>query len=182
MEQVQYKKANLIGCSGGALVAINIALERPDLVNKVIADSFEGEAPLPEFVQNISEEREASKKDKNARMFYYAMQGEDWESVVNNDTNAIYEHAKTIGKFFYKPLNESRIKILLTGSKDDEFVNLVDTDFYLRTYSKLIEKIGNGKMHIFNHGGHPALLSNKEEFVRLAKDFLGEEKDDDFTN
>lgn len=172
LEQVQYKKVNLIGSSGGALVAINVALERPDLVCKVIADSFEGEVPLQEFVQNIVEEREASKQDTGGKTFYYTMQGEDWESVVDNDTIAILEHAKTIGKFFHKPLNELHTKMLLTGSKEDEFVKLVHPDFYFTTYSELIEKMGDGKMHIFDQGRHPALLSNKDEFVKLAKDFL----------
>jgi pimeloyl-ACP methyl ester carboxylesterase len=172
LEQVQYKKVNLIGSSGGALVAINVALERPDLVYKIIADSFEGEVPLQEFVQNIVEEREASKQDKFGKMFYYTMQGEDWESVVDNDTNAIYEHAKTIGKFFHRPLNELHTKVLLTGSKEDEFAKSVHPNFYMETYSKLIEKIGDGDIYIFEKGGHPALLSNKDEFVKLAKDFL----------
>lgn len=58
IEEMSYKKVHLIGSSGGALVAINVALERPDLVDKVIADSFEGESPLLEFVQNIKAERE----------------------------------------------------------------------------------------------------------------------------
>lgn len=173
LEQVQYKKVNLIGSSGGALVAINVALERPDLVSKVIADSFEGEVPLPDFVQNIVQERENSKQNKVAKMFYYAMQGEDWESIVDNDTNAIYEHAKTIGKFFHKPINGMHTKVLLTGSKEDEFVKSVHPNFYMETYSKLIKKIGDGEIHIFEKGGHPALLSNKDEFVKLAKDFLG---------
>jgi len=172
LEQVQDKEVNLIGSSGGALVAINVALERPDLVCKVIADSFEGEVPLQEFVQNVVEERETSKQDQAGKMFYYTMQGEDWESVVDNDTIALYEHAKTIGKFFHKPLNELHTKMLLTGSKEDEFVKLVHPDFYLKTYSKLIEKMGDGEMYIFDQGRHPALLSNKDEFVKLAKDFL----------
>lgn len=39
----QYENVYLLGSSGGALVAINVALEAPELVGKVIADSFEGE-------------------------------------------------------------------------------------------------------------------------------------------
>ncbi|AOT72467.1 alpha/beta fold hydrolase [Geosporobacter ferrireducens] len=172
LEQAHYKKANLIGSSGGALVAINVALERSDLVDKVIADSFEGEVPLQEFVQNVVEEREMSKKDKEGKRFYYEMHGEDWENVVDNDTNAIYKHAKTIGKFFHKPLNGLQTKMLLTGSKEDEYVKLVHPDFYIETYSKLIGKLCNASMHIFDQGRHPALLSNKDEFVKLAKDFF----------
>lgn len=70
LEQMKYKKVNIIGGSGGALVALNISLERPDLVNKVIADSFEGKVHLEYFVKNIRLEREASKQDDGAKAFY----------------------------------------------------------------------------------------------------------------
>lgn len=172
LEQKHYKKVYLIGCSGGALVAINVALERPDLVCKVIADSFEGKVPLQEFVQSIGEEREISKQDKVVKNFYYLMHGDDWEKVVDNDTFAIKEHAKIIGRFFHKELEELQVETLFTGSKEDEFIKFVDHDFYFKTFSKLIEEIGNGEMYIFSQGGHPALLSNKNEFVTLAKKFF----------
>ena len=42
IEHLQLKKVNLLGTSGGAWVAVNTALERPDLIEKVIADSFDG--------------------------------------------------------------------------------------------------------------------------------------------
>ena len=40
-----------IGCSGGAIAAINLALETPELVNAVVADSFEGLVANAEIVQ-----------------------------------------------------------------------------------------------------------------------------------
>ena len=49
LREKQYTKVNIIGSSGGALVAINVALEAPELVKKVIADSFEGERPIKAF-------------------------------------------------------------------------------------------------------------------------------------
>lgn len=52
------------------MVALNVALERPDLVNKVIADSFEGEIPLEGFVKNIKLDREVSKQNNETRAFY----------------------------------------------------------------------------------------------------------------
>ncbi len=174
LEQMSYDKVNLIGSSGGALVAINVALERPDLVDKVIADSFEGEAPLLEFVQNIKAEREASKQDEAAISFYFEMHGNDWERVVDNDTNAMFKHSQSIGKFYHKPLSKLQPEILLTGSKEDEFAQLINPNFYEQTYSNMIEKIGHGTMHIFNHGGHPAIMSNAVEFAEIAKVFFNE--------
>lgn len=40
LKEKQYEKVNIIGSSGGALVAINVALEAPELVSKIVADSF----------------------------------------------------------------------------------------------------------------------------------------------
>lgn len=170
----QYPKSHLLGSSGGALAAINAALERPDLVGKVIADSFEGEHALPSFTGNLVAEREASKRDENARMFYYYMQGEDWERVVDQDTAAIVEHAKTIGRFFHRPLSELKADILLTGTKGDEFLAAMGPDFLEETYGAMLQKIGHGEMFLFPKGGHPAALSNREAFIQLALQFLAQ--------
>ena len=172
LEQKKYQSAYLLGSSGGALVAINVALERPDLVCKVIADSFEGDTPLELFTANVVRERELSKENDGARMFYQAMQGEDWESVVDNDTKAIVEHSRSIGKFFHKDLLSLQAEILMTGSKEDEFITCVDKDFFLKTYSRMLKEIGHGDMKLFEHGGHPAMLSNQREFAELVLMFL----------
>ncbi|SDN62660.1 alpha/beta fold hydrolase [Acetanaerobacterium elongatum] len=172
LEQKHYKNVNLIGSSGGAIVAINVALERPDLVHKVIADSFEGKAPLKELVENIAEERRLSKQDGNGKAFYRAMHGEDWEGVVDNDTAAILRHAKNIGSFYHKPLSKLHIPILFTGCKEDEYAKLIDPNFYEKTFASLIKEIGSGELHIFEGGRHPAMLGCKEEFIMKAKDFL----------
>lgn len=174
LRQKEYSDVFLLGSSGGALVAINVALENPDCVRKVIADSFEGEIPLELVTSNIVRDREFSKQNDQARMFYKAMQGDDWESVVDNDTNAIAEHAKSIRRFFHKPLSELHADILMTGSNEDEFAASVDKDFYRKTYSKMIKDIGHGNIYIFEHGGHPAMLSNQAEFIEETLKFLAD--------
>ena len=172
LKEKRYESVDLIGSSGGALVAINVALEAPELVRKVIADSFEGENVQEEFTNNIREERSASKLNPGAKMFYRAMHGDDWETVVDNDTQAICEHAEKIKSFFHQPLSALGADILLTGSREDEFISLIDSDFYENTYTDIVRKIGKGRIHIFESGGHPAMMSNKNVFVRLANDFF----------
>lgn len=168
----EYRNVNVIGCSGGALVAINVALEAPELLSKVIADSFEGETPLKEFTANIVAERELSKHNKNAKMFYQYMQGHDWEKVVDNDTLAIVRHEKEIGKFFHKDLSSFKPDILMTGSKQDEFVGSISPTYFEKNYGEMLLKIGHGTMHLFETGGHPAMMSNQDEFVSISKDFF----------
>lgn len=90
----QYGKVNIIGSRGGALVALNVALEAPELVEKVIADSFEGEKADKRFTERLLSDRAKALKDEGIRGFYVYMHGDDWENVVNNDTSAIIRHEK----------------------------------------------------------------------------------------
>lgn len=172
LKTMQYEKVNIVGSSGGALVAINVGLEAPELVSKIIADSFEGEIPLKKFVLNVKADREVSKEIENMRLFYQYMQGEDWESIVDKDTLAILEHDKNIGKFFHKSLGDFKPDILMTGSKKDEFFTDVSPTYFEEIYGDMLKKIGHGEMYLFNSGGHPAILTNAEEFENLAKRFF----------
>lgn len=174
LKEKQYGKVNIIGSSGGALVAINVALEAPELVNKVIADSFEGENTLKSFTENIVEDRENSKHDDNATMFYQYMHGADWEKVVDHDTCAIVKHDKEIGRFFHAKLESLAADILLTGSKSDEFICTINPHYFEKVYGDMIAKIGHGQIHLFQTGGHPALLSNQDSFYQISRNFFKE--------
>lgn len=172
LEEKNYKKINLIGSSGGALVAINVALERPDLVRRLIADSFEGEYPLLEIVQTMAAERALSKQDAQMKAFYTAMHGENWEQVVDCDTQAMEKHAKEIRLFFHMPLSALQSPILFTGSKQDEFVTSIDPKYFEKIYGEMILKIGHGEVFLFETGGHPAMLSNPIKFFELGREFF----------
>ncbi|AWI05730.1 alpha/beta fold hydrolase [Clostridium drakei] len=174
LREKQYSKVNIIGSSGGALVAINVALEASELVNKVIADSFEGEKPLKAFTENIEVDRENSKQNENVKVFYLYMHGSDWEQVVDNDTSAIIRHEKEIGKFFHKDLQSFKSDILLTGSKEDEFIGTISPNYFEKVYGELVSKIGHGKINLFETGGHPAMLTNQDSFYQLSMEFFGQ--------
>ena len=169
-------KVNIVGTSGGALVGINIALERPDLVNKIIADSFEGEESINIITDTIVEDRKKSKNDLQARQFYKYMNGNDWEKVIDNDTVAIYEHSKKIKKFYHKDISKLSVPILFTGSKEDEFLSLVGSSFYEDLFNQLMKKVENGSMFVFDSGGHPAMLSNMHQYSNLIKEYILKDK------
>ena len=169
IEVRNYKKVNLIGTSGGALAAINVALERPDFINKIVADSFEGEFALDSFASNIQEDREVSKTIPEVREFYRYNHGDDWENVIDHDTAAIRRHYITIKKFFHHALTDLKCDILFTGSQEDVFM---PGDFFECTYNMLIQKIGHGRQYIFESGNHPAMISNADSFADLVTEFL----------
>lgn len=158
LKEKQYQDVNIIGSSGGAMVAINIALEAPKLVNKIIADSFEGEFSSGIFTQNLLKDRENAKNNAGARGFYEYMHGSDWEQVVDNDTSAIIRHQAEIGKFFHKELDALEAEILLTGSLEDKFMYSISDHYYEKIYGEIVSKIKHGKIHLFTKGDHPAIL------------------------
>ncbi len=172
LKEKLYQNVNIIGSGGGAMVAINVALETPELVNKLIADSFEGETANDLFTQKLLKDREIAKNNAEARAFYEYMHGKDWEKIVDNDTSAIIKHQKEIKNFFHKSLDEITVDILLTGSKEDRFMYSISNDYYEKTYDEIISKVKHGKIHLFSKGDHPAIISNFKEFYPLSIEFL----------
>lgn len=172
LKEKQYRDVYIIGSSGGAMVAMNVALEAPELVGKVIVDSFEGEEANPKFTENLLLDRQSAKADQNARAFYSYMHGSDWEQIVDNDTNAIIRHANEIGQFFHKPLQDLKADVLFTGSWEDAFMSAISDNYLETVYKDMLHKIGHGKMYLFPTGGHPAMITNQDEFYKISMEFL----------
>ena len=172
LKEKGYKDVDIIGSSGGAMVALNVALEAPELVGRVIADSFQGEKTNQLFTENLMIDRERAKSDRNARMFYADMHGSDWEQIVDRDTAAVLRHEKEIRCFFHQPLYSLKSDILLTGSREDEFMSAVSDNYLESVYEDIIQKIGHGRICLFDSGGHPAMMTNQDAFYRISKAFL----------
>lgn len=169
ISQNKYKKVNILGTSGGALVALNVALEHSGLVDKVIADSFEGEKSLDIVVEIIPNDRLQSKLNQDSINFWHYNHGNDWETVVDNDTDVIIRHHKSIVNFFHRDLSQINVPVMLTASMKDEFSEFFDLN---STYKNLQAKIPNCSLHFFQAGGHSAMLSNAKEFSDIAKRFF----------
>ena len=167
LEHLQYGKVNLVGTSGGAWVAINAALERPDLVERIVADSFDGRRLAEDFADNLVKERSAAKKDEQAAGFYEWCQGEDWEEVVDKNTDALLWCAKEKRPLFCKPLEQLRNPMLLMGSMGDEMVRRN----FLAEYETIAGLTG-AEICIFESGFHPAIASNGERAAEVIDRFL----------
>ena len=168
IEHLKLQKANLIGTSGGAWVAINTALKRPDLIDRVVADSFDGRTLHENFAENLLQEREFAKHDNHAKQFYEWCQGEDWETVVDLNTQALTKCAVNQIPLFCKPLETLSTPILFTGSLEDDMCrkNIVEE------YTGMNRLVQNGTIHIFKTGGHPAIMTNAEFFSKIVTEYL----------
>lgn len=170
IEHLGLEKVNLLGTSGGAWIAVNTALERPDLIEKVIADSFDGRTLHQDFAKNLLKEREYAKHDTYAKQFYEWCQGDDWETVVNLNTQALTECAEKGLPLFSKPLNTLTLPILFIGSLKDDMCR----EDMLDEYTEMKKLVKNGTVYIFHTGGHPAVATNAEEFAEIVKKFISD--------
>lgn len=167
LEHLNYESVSLVGTSGGAWVAIHAALERADLIECDIADSFDGRRLHDNFASELVEERTVACNDPEASLFYEWCQGTGWKEVVSQNTAALLRFASIKKDIFHKPLTELKATILFIGSKEDEMTrkNLFEE------YKQMVVIIPNAAIKMFDHGAHPAILSNAEEVAELIHYF-----------
>lgn len=70
LEYLNLEKVNLVGTSEGDWAAINAALEYPELVDKVVADSFDGRTLTDDFSGKLIQELITVREDEMAVEFY----------------------------------------------------------------------------------------------------------------
>lgn len=167
LEHLGCPKADLVGTSGGAIAALNAALERPDLIGRVVADSFEGRTLYPDFSKNLLTERALARGDANARLFYEWCHGEDWARIVDQDTQTLVRFARSGLPLFRKPLDTLQNPLLLMGSREDDMI-----PDPLEEYLQIKKLVRRCSVHVFETGGHPAIASNAEEAARIITEFL----------
>ena len=163
------EKIYLTGSSGGALAAINVALEYPELVNVVIADSFMGLMADPVITGQIRTGRAKAKQFEGFANYLRSIHGDDWEDVFDADTDAVLRHADEIGTFIHRPIEELKVRMLLTGSLEDD---MFPAGHCKRLFEEICAGTDMAEMHIFEYGGHPAMMSNMDEFIRISMQFL----------
>lgn len=169
-EYLHCGKVSLVGTSGGAWAAINAALLRPDLFRAVVADSFDGRTLNDHFASNLLAERNAAKADQQARKFYQWCQGNDWETVVDLDTEALLQCAGENRPLLCRPLTELKVPILFLGSRQDEMCRK-DME---QEYREMVSLISNQEatIHLFECGGHPAMMTNAKDAAAVICGFL----------
>ena len=168
VQHLELDEVSLIGTSGGAWVVMNAAMMMKGRVSSIIADSFDGRTLNSSFSSNLTKERESAMKDEDARGFHEWCLGSDWQDIVQKDTKALLACADSGNPLYVSPLSAIECPVLLTGSVED----LMCRSDMKEEYGEMKKMMGKASIHMFKHGGHPAILSNAEEFASIAKDFI----------
>lgn len=164
----QLGPVNIIGTSGGAWVALNVALARSDLVKKVIADSFDGRTLHEGFRESMIAEREMVLENVEARQFYEWCIGDGWEQVVELDTDSLVRFVESEKEVFVKPLAELSVPLLLLGSREDQMLR-ADLE---EEYHEIVAECRDARYQLFDHGSHPAIGTNAEAVAKVISDFV----------
>ena len=157
--------AILLGTSGGAVVALHTAARHPNLIQGVIADSF-----TPEFTQdmlqhNVIEER--SIRSEGQINFWRFAHGEDWEQVIDADTEMLKQITVHGGNWLGDSLSKAECPIFFTASLDDKMLRQPGP------YTlQMLAEVKDGRAFLSKNGGHPLIWSNPEEFRRAVSGFL----------
>jgi len=161
---LQEKPARVMGTSGGAVVALWMAILNPTGVRCVVADSTVERFP-PDWMVKVLAER-ARHTDGQVE-FWQQGHGEDWEQVVTADSAMMRLSWGTGASIFADRLGEIACPVLLTGSLSDTALPDVGTQLV-----DMAQQISNSQLYLYKHGGHPLMWSQAGIFRQLCDNFL----------
>lgn len=170
IEHLEMTKINVVGTSGGAWVAINAALLRPDLFSTVTADSFDGRTAHEGFAKELVSERTTVSKDPETSQIYEWFIGEDWREVVEKDTDSLLRLLKSSKPLFFESIENLRTPLLLTGTTNDGLIR----SNVAEEYQAIVNEVPCAEFKLFEKPGHPAIGTNAEEVAEAIKQFIAE--------
>jgi valacyclovir hydrolase len=159
-------RAIVTGTSGGATVALWMAVLYPDLVVGVIADSTVATYPPDKLYATL---RDRERRTPGQFAFWQQAQGEDWEQVIEADSAMLRRLADRGGRMAPESLNEIRCPVLLTATLDDSL--LPDVGHQL---ADMAQQIPDARVYLVRGGDHPLMWSRADAFRRVCDLFLNE--------
>lgn len=165
IEHLGEENALVIGTSGGAIVALLLAILHPERVRGVIADSTVDRF-TKEMLKNVVENRSQRLPDQIE--FWQQAHGDDWEAVVDADTDMLKRFMrKTRGNWSQGRLSQIECPVLLTASLEDSALANVG-----KRVTSMSQQISNSRVYFSGEGDHPLMWSRTEEFRQVCDYFL----------
>jgi valacyclovir hydrolase len=158
-------RAMIMGTSGGAIVALLMAILCPDQVAAVVADSCLEKYPA-EVLQKVVEER-LQQTPKQIEFWKFA-HGEDWNQVVRTDSAWLLRLARHgLVDWSRGQLKYIRCPVLLTGSLRDNVLPGIGLQL-----CNMASQIPECRVFLANQGEHPLMWSHREDFCHVSEYFL----------
>ena len=165
IQHVGPEKALIMGTSGGAIVALLMAVLYPDYVSAVVADSCLEKYP-PEVLHKVVKERlQGTEKQIE---FWTLAHGDDWQQVVKSDSALLLRLAQPGTLDWARGrLQYIQCPVLLTGTLQDNVLPRIDLQM-----CNMASQIPGCRLLLVNQGKHPLMWSRQEDFRHISEHFL----------
>lgn len=154
----------VLGTSGGAVAALMQALLFPDAVRLVVADSLTP-SWQPDAMRRVVAARQQRLPGQIA--FWQAGHGDDWEQVVDADSDLFMRFAASGADWFGDRLAGVRCPTLLTGSFADSAIPNPGERLF-----EMARQIPSADLYISGRGDHPFMWSEADAFYALLLPWL----------
>jgi pimeloyl-ACP methyl ester carboxylesterase len=165
LEQLGAERCIAVGTSGGAAVALLLAIHYPGRVRAVIADSVVARIPAPALRALLAER---AQRTPGQVAFWGQAHGDDWRQVVDADTLMLAGYGLTGLDYFQARLAQIACPVLLTASLTDALLPAVAPQL-----CAMAQQIRHSQLFLINGGDHPLMWSRAGEFRAVADAFLG---------
>lgn len=157
--------AHIIGCSGGAAVAMLLAARYPEKVVSIIADSELTDYEYDDMLRLCVETRNIP--DKAQIEFWKKAHGDDWFEVVQKDNYIMLDIAAN-GHVFRDILDDVSCPVLFCGGlQEEEYV-----PYFGETLLDMCRQVEKAELYLVNDGDHPLMWTAKDKFRNIALTFL----------
>lgn len=160
-----YKKAHVIGSSGGAAVAVFQAADYPEKISSLVLDSFSLKFTLEMFWHNVLTARR-NPRDLMQR-FWYFCHGNDWQDVIRQDTENIRKIVENGGDWLGDSPSRVCCPSLLIGCRKDSFIPQIEND-----YIELSGLMKDSRIILAEKGDHPLIWTNPDFFNQEVLKFI----------
>jgi pimeloyl-ACP methyl ester carboxylesterase len=165
IEHLGEESALVIGTSGGAIVALLLALHHPERVRGVIADSTVERLTKASIKRAVDGRAERTPEQI---AFWIVAHGDDWEDVVAADSDMLLRFVKKTGGYWAKDrLGEITCPVLLTASLEDPLLPKVG-----KQIMSMSKQLPNSRAFLTGGGEHPLMWSRPEDFRKVVDYFL----------
>ena len=164
LKQNKIGKVKIIGSSGGALIGFWLTINHPEMVSCLISDSFSLDYAyqMPDVVRNTRQNYTPEQIG-----FWQHCHGDDWQQVIQADTDFILRYAATqTGKQVDIPLEKIQCPVLITGSKMDDLIPNVEEQAQITA-----ARLQNAAIYLHDSGSHPFMWSEPQTFREQANLF-----------
>jgi len=164
MDYLSEREAIVMGTSGGGVIALMMAQDAPDRVRAVVADSCVVRQPPDVLRAEVSSRRE---RHPEAVAFWQHAHGDDWDRVIEADSELLLRLAERDGRWFEEGLSGIDCPVLLTGSLQDSMLHDGPAQM-----AEMAREIPESELVLINGGDHPVMWSRPDQFRRIAHSFL----------